>query len=101
MVGPAPSRRAILAGIASGAAATVVPRSARAQGKSRVVVVGGGFAGATCARELYRAGLAVTLVEQSSTYVACPMSNAVIAGLRPMEAQSFGYDALKAGASPL
>ena len=96
MVGPAPSRRAILAGIASGAAATFVPRSARAQGKSRVVVVGGGFAGATCARELYRAGLAVTLVEQSSTYVACPMSNAVIAGLRPMEAQSFGYDALKA-----
>ena len=96
MVGPAPSRRAILAGLASGAAATFVPRSARAQGKARVVVVGGGFAGATCARELCRAGLAVTLVEQSPTYVACPMSNAVIAGLRPMEAQSFGYDALKA-----
>jgi sulfide dehydrogenase [flavocytochrome c] flavoprotein subunit len=96
LVGPAPSRRAILAGIASGAAATFVPRSARAQGKARVVVVGGGFAGATCARELCRAGLAVTLVEQSPTYVACPMSNAVIAGLRPMEAQSFGYDALKA-----
>jgi sulfide dehydrogenase [flavocytochrome c] flavoprotein chain len=70
--------------------------SARAQAKARVVVVGGGFGGATCARELHRAGLAVTLVEQSPTYVACPMSNAVIAGLRPMEAQSFGYDALRA-----
>jgi NADPH-dependent 2,4-dienoyl-CoA reductase/sulfur reductase-like enzyme len=94
--GPKPSRRAVLAGLALATAGAIGPRPARAQGRARVVVVGGGFGGATCARELHRAGLAVTLVEQSPTYVACPWSNAVIAGLRPMEAQSFGYDALKA-----
>jgi NADPH-dependent 2,4-dienoyl-CoA reductase/sulfur reductase-like enzyme len=94
--GPKPSRRAVLAGLALATAGAIGPRPARAQGRARVVVIGGGFGGATCARELHRAGLAVTLVEQSPTYVACPWSNAVIAGLRPMEAQSFGYDALKA-----
>ena len=47
----------------------------------RVVVIGGGFAGASCARALQRAAWRVTLVEPSATYTACPFSNAVIAGL--------------------
>jgi NADPH-dependent 2,4-dienoyl-CoA reductase/sulfur reductase-like enzyme len=59
------------------------------------VVIGGGFGGATCARELKRRGTAVTLVEPNATYTACPYSNAVIAGLRSPEAQQFGYDALR------
>ena len=58
-------------------------------------MVGGGFAGATCARELKRAGLNVTLVEPNATYTACPFSNGVLAGLRPLTAQQFGYDAIK------
>lgn len=61
----------------------------------QVVVVGGGFAGATAARVLRRGGVAVTLVEPRDAYIACPMSNAVIAGLRPMEGQVFGYDGLR------
>ena len=59
----------------------------------RVVVVGGGFAGATCARTLKRLDprLAVTLVEANQTFTACPFSNEVIAGLRDIKAQQFGY----------
>jgi NADPH-dependent 2,4-dienoyl-CoA reductase/sulfur reductase-like enzyme len=59
----------------------------------RVVVVGGGFAGATCARTLKRLDprIAVTLVEASQTFTACPFSNEVIAGLRDIKAQQFDY----------
>jgi NADPH-dependent 2,4-dienoyl-CoA reductase/sulfur reductase-like enzyme len=62
----------------------------------RVVIVGGGFAGASCARALKRAEprIAVTLVESSATYTACPFSNAVIAGLRDLKAQQFTYQSL-------
>jgi len=46
--------------------------------------LGGGFAGATCARFLKRMNpqLVVTLVETNRTFTACPFSNNVIAGLR-------------------
>lgn len=64
-----------------------------AQAQPRIVVVGGGFAGASCARALRRedAGLAVTLIEPEARYTSCPFSNAVIAGLREIGAQQFGY----------
>jgi sulfide dehydrogenase [flavocytochrome c] flavoprotein subunit len=62
-------------------------------------MVGGGFAGATCARALGREdpAIRVTLVEPEERFLACPFSNAVIAGLRPLEAQAFGYDKVEAG----
>jgi NADPH-dependent 2,4-dienoyl-CoA reductase/sulfur reductase-like enzyme len=65
----------------------------------RVVIVGGGFAGASCARALKKAEprIAVTLVESSATYTACPFSNAVIAGLRDLKAQQFNYQNLPDG----
>ena len=72
---------------------------ALAQGAAgRVVVIGGGFAGATCARALKRLEprLAVTLVEPNTEYTACPFSNLVIAGLRDLREQQFGYDRLRA-----
>jgi NADPH-dependent 2,4-dienoyl-CoA reductase/sulfur reductase-like enzyme len=60
----------------------------------RVIVVGGGFAGASCARALKDEdpALTVTLVEPEARYTACPFSNAVVAGFRDIEAQQFGYD---------
>jgi NADPH-dependent 2,4-dienoyl-CoA reductase/sulfur reductase-like enzyme len=69
-----------------------------AQGRARIVVVGGGFAGATCARALRRVGpqFEVTLVEANPTFTACPFSNSVIAGLRDIAAQRFSYDAIRA-----
>ncbi len=69
-----------------------------AQGPARVVVVGGGFAGATAARALRRAdpAIAVTLIETNPVYTACPGSNEVIAGLRDLAEQRFGYQRLAA-----
>jgi sulfide dehydrogenase [flavocytochrome c] flavoprotein chain len=93
------SRRRFLASAIAGAAASAFPRPLLAQGATpHVVVIGGGFAGATAARFLKRADarLDVTLVEQNPVFAACPFSNEVIAGLRDMQAQLFRYDRIKA-----
>src|SRR5215831_16338637 len=89
------TRRAFLSGCA---AAALFPIAGAAQGRARLVVLGGGCAGAACARELQRAvpGAAVSLVEMNPIFTACPFSNSVVAGLRTIEAQRFGYDALRA-----
>jgi sulfide dehydrogenase [flavocytochrome c] flavoprotein chain len=89
-----PSRRQFVATAAAGAVATALPRPLRAQGgQPRIVVVGGGFGGATTARFLKRADprLDVTLVEPNPIFTSCPFSNEVIAGLRDIKAQYFGY----------
>ena len=95
-------RRAVLAALAGSAlpapsfAAPSLAIPSLAQGAPpRVVVIGGGFAGTTAARALRRGGLAVTLLEPKRQYASCPFSNLVIAGLRPMQAQLFGYDAAR------
>ena len=86
-----PTRRNVLAG----AGATLFAPAALVRAPPQVVVVGGGFGGATCARELARFGIGVTLVESSPFYTACPASNAVIAGNRELAAQQFDYAALE------
>jgi sulfide dehydrogenase [flavocytochrome c] flavoprotein chain len=91
-----PSRRRFIAAAAVGASAATFPRALWAQGAAqpRVVVVGGGFGGATAARFLKRSDprLDVTLVEPNPIFTSCPFSNEVIAGLRDIKAQYFGYD---------
>jgi sulfide dehydrogenase [flavocytochrome c] flavoprotein subunit len=92
------SRRDFLKRTAASAAALSLSAPAIAQNAGgRVVVVGGGFAGATCARALKRLDprIAVTLVEASHTFTACPFSNNVIAGLRDLKAQQFDYKKLE------
>jgi NADPH-dependent 2,4-dienoyl-CoA reductase/sulfur reductase-like enzyme len=84
----------ILKAAAAGAAAVFSHRTV-AQTSPKVVVVGGGFGGTTCAKELKRKGLAVTLIEASAVYTACPFSNAVLAGMRPIEAQQFKLDSVE------
>ena len=94
-----PARRQFLKSAAAVATAGLVAPAAFAQGAApRVVVVGGGFAGASCARALKRADprIAVTLIEANATYTACPFSNAVIAGLRDPGAQQFSYGKIAA-----
>jgi sulfide dehydrogenase [flavocytochrome c] flavoprotein chain len=94
-----PTRRRVLAGAAASTAASVFPRPLLAQdAEPRIVVIGGGFGGATAARFLKRADprLNVTLVEPNPVFAACPFSNEVIAGLRDMAAQLFGYDRIAA-----
>jgi sulfide dehydrogenase [flavocytochrome c] flavoprotein chain len=78
------------------AAACLAPAVASAQGAAKLVVVGGGFAGATCARALKRSApaLSVTLVAAGKSFAACPFSSEVIAGLRDMAHQVFAYDGI-------
>ena len=54
------------------------------QPKRRIVILGGGFAGATAARALAQAGHQVTMIEAEAQYVSCPFSNPVLAGLRAL-----------------
>jgi NADPH-dependent 2,4-dienoyl-CoA reductase/sulfur reductase-like enzyme len=94
----AKTRRQVLGGAGSAAAAALWPRTLRAQAAPRVVIVGGGFAGASCARALRAADsrLAVTLVEASRIYTAPPLSNGVLGGIRDLSNQQFGYDKIAA-----
>ncbi len=60
---------------------------ARRARRARVIVIGGGFAGASCALSLcaLNAALEVELIDPDDFYVTCPMSNAVLAGLRSLD----------------
>ena len=91
------TRRHVL-GLISGLTLTCVrPRLVWTQTPSRVVVVGGGFGGATCAKYLRRADprLDVALIEPHRQFVACPFSNAVLVGLRDLASVTHTYDGLR------
>jgi len=92
------TRRNVVGAIAASAAPLVLPCPSLAQSAARIVVIGGGFGGASCARALRRLDpkLQLTLVEPNRTFTACPFSNEVIAGLREIGAQQFSYDLIAA-----
>jgi sulfide dehydrogenase [flavocytochrome c] flavoprotein chain len=91
------TRRTVVRGLAA-TASLALPCPAFAQSAARVVVIGGGFGGAACARALRKidSRLQVTLVEPNRVFTACPFSNEVIAGLRDIGAQQFTYDKIAA-----
>ena len=62
----------------------------------RVVVIGGGFGGATAAKYLkkWEPRLEVTLVERNPHFVSCPISNLVLAGVKRLEDITLPYDGL-------
>jgi sulfite dehydrogenase len=64
----------------------------------RVVVVGGGYGGATAARylKLWGGNVDVTLVERNADFVSCPISNLVLGGFKQMSDITNSYDGLKA-----
>ena len=92
------TRRDAILGVSASVGLLAMHHVARAQSAARVVVVGGGFGGAACARALKRldAKVQVTLLEPNRIFTACPFSNEVIAGLRQLEAQQFGYEKIAA-----
>ncbi len=64
--------------------------------QKRVVVVGGGFAGATAARYLRRwSDCEVLLIEPNAAYHSCILSNLVLTGERSLDAITFNYANLK------
>jgi sulfide dehydrogenase [flavocytochrome c] flavoprotein chain len=92
------TRRNVVRGIAASAAAPAFPCPSRAQSAARVIVIGGGFGGASFARAVRRidSKLQITLIEPNRTFTACPFSNEVISGLREIKAQQFTYDRIAA-----
>jgi len=76
------------AGAAAGAITGLarIASAARARAAPRVLVAGGGFAGAACALELRRLDpdIDVQLIDPAARYATCPMSNEVIVGWRAM-----------------
>jgi NADPH-dependent 2,4-dienoyl-CoA reductase/sulfur reductase-like enzyme len=71
---------------------------AATQAKGRVVVIGGGYAGASAAKYLRtwsNGGLNVIVVEPRSQFVSCPLSNLVLGGNKDINDLTFGYDLLK------
>jgi NADPH-dependent 2,4-dienoyl-CoA reductase/sulfur reductase-like enzyme len=93
------TRRNVVRGIAATTASLIFPCPLLAQSVARIIVIGGGFGGASCARALKRIDpkLQVTLIEPNRTFTACPFSNEVIGGLRVLEQQQFTYDKIAAG----
>lgn len=70
------------------------------QGKTigRVVVIGGGFGGATAAKYLRKwsnGTIDVVLIERQSHFISCPTSNEVLAGHRKYETLVHSYDGLR------
>jgi sulfite dehydrogenase len=63
----------------------------------RVVVLGGGFGGATAAHylRLWGGQIDVTLVERNATFVSCPISNLVVGGYRQIDQISRSYEGLR------
>jgi len=93
------NRRDFIKAIAAAAPAAVlaIPQTAHAGVKAKVVVVGGGFGGATAAKylKMMDPALDVTLVEKQKTYTSCPLSNEVLSGERDIASLQIGYDGLK------
>jgi sulfite dehydrogenase len=81
-----------LAGAASLAGCASATRS-----KARVVVVGGGYGGATAAKyvRMWDPSIDVVLVEREAEFVSCPISNLVLAGFASMQEITRGYDGLR------
>ena len=64
----------------------------------RVLVIGGGYAGATVAKYLRvwsLGSIEVVVIEPNSQFVSCPLSNLVLGGSKSINDLTFGYDALK------
>lgn len=68
------------------------------QAGGHVIVVGGGYGGATLAKymRMWSAGsIQVTLIERNPSFVSCPMSNLVIGGIKTLDDITISYDNLK------
>lgn len=83
-------------GIAASAGASLWPLDIQAKTGGRVVVIGGGFGGATCANYIrhYDSSVQVTLIEPNKEFITCPFSNTVLAGIYNIDYITQSYDGL-------
>ena len=86
------------AGAAAGAMASLCGCAGGGKASGHVVVVGGGYGGATVAKYLRmwsEGGVQVTLIERNPTFISCPISNLVIGGQKTMEDITISYEGLR------
>lgn len=92
------ARRDWLKALAATAAVTLPGCAAIATAsRARVVVIGGGYGGATAAKYLRMwsdGAIDVTLVEPNADFVSCPLSNLVIGGSKQIGELTLRYDRL-------
>jgi sulfite dehydrogenase len=81
-----------------GAAAALAATGCATNGgaKARVVVIGGGFGGATAAKyiRMWGPAIEVVMVERNIDFVSCPISNLVYGGSKTMADITYGYSGL-------
>ncbi|MFN9101898.1 MAG: FCSD flavin-binding domain-containing protein [Betaproteobacteria bacterium] len=80
-------RSLVRSGLALGLASSVGSFARASTGSPSIVVVGGGFGGATFIRYLRRwlPSAKITLIEPSSSFIMCPLSNRVLTGGLPIK----------------
>ncbi|TVR05853.1 MAG: cytochrome C [Salinarimonadaceae bacterium] len=92
------TRRHFGALLAGASFAVAAPSVLRAQNGPRLVVIGGGFGGASAARYARMAypDVAVTLIEPYTSFVTCPYGNLILGGKRELSQITHSYDGLRA-----
>jgi len=86
------------AGAAAGIAGCATEPEGPAKPVGTVIVVGGGYGGATAAKyiRMWSGGkIQVFLIERNATFVSCPLSNLVLGGSMSIEALTMGYQNLR------
>jgi len=90
-------RRDFLGFAAAGSLAGLAGCAANVPSKARVVVVGGGFGGATTAKyiRMWDPSIDVVLVERDPSFISCPISNLVLGGFTRLEDITRSIDGLE------
>lgn len=86
-----------LAGSSSGLLlAACHKRTYQSSTKAHIVIIGGGFGGATAAKTIKQldSSIKVTLIEPNAHYITCPGSNWVLAGLTNLASLTINYQSL-------
>lgn len=89
-------RRFLQAGAFSALALSPLRAPVFGQARRRVVVIGGGWGGATAAKyvKLTDPSIDVTLLEPNKELISCPFSNLVLAGVESLKNLTLNYNAL-------
>ena len=91
-------RREFLKAVGAASTIAAIPGCATMDGASgKVVVVGGGYGGATAAKYIRMWGegrIDVTVVEPSTEFISCPLSNLVLGGSKTLADMTMSYNGL-------
>ncbi|NDA48758.1 MAG: NAD(P)/FAD-dependent oxidoreductase, partial [Alphaproteobacteria bacterium] len=91
------SRREFISGTGAAFVSSLASSKAFAAARGKIVIIGGGFGGVNCARTLRTLApeLEVTLIEPNQSFITCPFSNGVIAGLSEISSITYNYDGVR------